>query len=169
MIIYRIKQFYWAVESLYINDDFEILNKYLNDSELNLFMKMSKSERNHSIRVCKSAMKYIDCNNILRINKDIMCKCALLHDIGKSQAKINILYKSIITILNSITCGKFLKYNKNKRVINYYNHPQIGVGLLENIGVKNLDILNCVRYHHNNSGAEKNIYLEILIICDNYN
>lgn len=169
MLIYRIKQFYWALESLFIKDDFEILSKYLNSFELNLFMKTSKSERNHSIRVCKAAMKFIKDEGISNIDEYIMCKCALLHDIGKSQVKLNIFYKSIFVIINSITCGKFLKYNKNEKILNYYNHPQIGAKLLENINSKDPEVVDCVRYHHSKEMITKNMYLEILVMCDNCN
>lgn len=169
MIFYRIKQFYWVIESLYIKDDFVILNKYLNESELNLFMKIDKSERYHSIRVCKSVIKYINNKNIVEIDENKICKCALLHDIGKAKAKLNIFHKSIIIIINTITCGKFLKYNKSKKIVNYYNHAQIGAELLEEIKGISFDVIECVRYHHNKDMIEKNIYLEILSLCDNCN
>lgn len=170
MLIYRIKQFYWAIESLVIEDDFELLNKYLNKPELNLFMKLTKAERQHSIRVCNMAMKYMRHNNKFNIDEYIMCKSALLHDIGKSRVKLNIVYKSLIIIINKITNGKFLKYNRNKRIIDYYNHGKIGAELLENINHEDLNIINCVRYHHeDNIDDEGNKYLKILRICDSCN
>jgi len=168
-MIYRIKQFYWAIQSLFRNHDFEMPNKYLNESELSLFMKITRSERNHSIRVCKAALEYIRNEKILDIDEVIMCKCALLHDIGKYRARLNIFYKSIVIIVNRITCGKFLKYTQSKRIINYYNHPQIGADLLKNIEEDNIDIINCIRYHHDNKNTKDNIYLEILRMCDNLN
>ncbi|WP_459479767.1 HD domain-containing protein [Clostridium saccharoperbutylacetonicum] len=169
MIAYRIKQFYWAIESLFIKDDFKMLNMYLSNLEFSLFMKITKAERQHSIRVCKAAIEYIRSNNIHDIDEYIMCKCALLHDIGKSKVKLNTIYKSIIIIINKITFGKFLKYNKNTRIINYYNHPKIGVELLKGIGQENQDIIDCVRYHHNLDMLKKNKYIEIVYICDNCN
>ncbi len=171
MLFYRIKQFYWAIESLIAKDDFELLNKYLSKSEVDLFMKLTKSERQHSIRVCNMAIEYIRYNE-LNLDEYIMCKCALLHDIGKSQVKLNIIYKSFIIIINKITYGKFLKYNKSKRVIDYYNHGEIGARILENINQKDLNIVNCVRYHHKyniDDIGEGNKYLKVLYICDNCN
>ncbi|WP_026889736.1 HD domain-containing protein [Clostridium beijerinckii] len=171
MFLYRIRQFYWAIESIFIKEDLELLKIYLSASELNLFMKLTKSERQHSIRVYKTAIKYIEDNNIVDVDKNKMSKCALLHDIGKSEAKLNIFYKGIIVIINSITCGKFLKYNKNKKVISYYNHPEIGAKLLESINTDEyFDIINSIKYHHNESSiGTTNIYLKILSISDNCN
>ncbi|RII31961.1 HD domain-containing protein [Clostridium chromiireducens] len=168
-MIYRIKQFHWAIQSVFQNTDCEIPNKYLSKSELSLFMKVTKSERNHSIRVCKAALEYIRDENILDIDKCIMCKCALLHDIGKSKARLNIFYKSIIIIINKITYGNFLKYTQSQRINNYYNHPQIGADLLKNINEDNIDIINCIRYHHDDNNAKDNTYLKILKRCDNLN
>ncbi len=171
MFLYRIRQFYWAIESIFIKEDLEPLKIYLSISELNLFMKLTKSERQHSIRVYRTAIKYIEDNNIIDIDKNKMSKCALLHDIGKSEAKLNMFYKSIIVIINSITCGKFLKYNKNKKVLSYYNHPEIGAKLLESINTEEcLDIINTIKYHHNKSNIDiTNIYLKVLSISDNCN
>ena len=169
MQFYRIKQFYWAFQSLIKKDDFTVLNRYLNSQQLNLFMRMSKSERQHSIRVYKSAINYISDKNISDIDKNKMSKCALLHDIGKSQVRINIFEKSFVVIMNKITLGNFLKYNKIKRISNYYNHPRIGAKLLRDSGEKDEDIIECIEQHHNEEIKEKSIYLKILMICDNCN
>lgn len=96
MFLYRIKQFYWAIESIFIKEDMEILKMYLSISELDLFMKLTKSERQHSIRVCRTAIKYIEDNNIANIDKKKMSKCALLHDIGKLESKLNIFIKALL-------------------------------------------------------------------------
>lgn len=169
MLFYRVKQFYWSIKSLFIKDDLELLNRYLSEFELELFMKITKSERYHSVRVCKYAIKCMNTIRNLKIDKDKMCKCALLHDIGKVKSKINIIHKSIIVIINAITFGNFLKYNNNKNIANYYNHPEVGAKLLENIKDVDLDIINCIRYHHNKDAIEENIYLDILTKCDNCN
>lgn len=169
MIFYRVKQFYWGIKSLFIKDDFAILNKYLNKSELSLFMKIDKAERYHSIRVCKSVIKYVNNNGVVDIDEYKICKCALLHDIGKAQAKLNIFDKSIIVIISFITRGKFLKRNKSKKIVNYYDHPRIGAEILESIKGMSVDIIDCVRYHHNKDMIKKNKYLEILTLCDNCN
>ena len=171
MFLYRIKQFYWAIESIFIKEDMEILKMYLSISELNLFMKLTKSERQHSIRVCRTAIKYIEDNNIVDIDKKRMARCALLHDIGKLESKLNIFYKGIIVFLNSITRGKFLKYNKNKKIISYYNHPEVGARLIESINNDEcLDVINSIKYHHDKSDIDsKNIYLKVLSISDDCN
>jgi hypothetical protein len=67
-----------------------------------------------------------------------------VHDIGKSQAKLNVFEKSIIVPINCITFGNFLKYNRNKGIAKYYNHPKIGGKLLDGIKEVYLDIIDYV-------------------------
>ena len=43
------------------------------------------------------------------------------------KVKLIVFEKNIIVIINDITFGKFLKYNKNEGIFNYYNHPEIGI------------------------------------------
>ena len=56
-MIYRVKQFLWAITSTFKKIDNKVLEKYLDDKEMTLFKHLKKSEQHHSIRVCK------DCEN----------------------------------------------------------------------------------------------------------
>lgn len=46
--------------------------------------------------------------------------------------------------MNKIILGNFLKYNKIKRISNYYNYFIIGVKLLRDFGENDEDIIECV-------------------------
>lgn len=167
-MLYRIKQFILAILSYFQDDNIKFINKYLDYKEKELFMKMRKPDRIHSYRVSKEAInigkKYND------FDEYRMAKCALLHDVGKSEISLNIIEKGIVVILNTVTNGAFLKYNKYSRMIKYYNHPTIGKKLLKNIGFDDKEILYCIENHHNKSKVnESNLYLNILVICDNRN
>ena len=167
-MLYRVKQFMLGIYSYFQHDDINFIDKYLNKVEKQLFMKLKKSDRMHSLRVCRECIflgkKYDD------FNEYKMAKCALLHDIGKSEISLNIFEKGIVVILNKVTKGRILKYNKYSRMTKYYNHPKIGKDLLEDIGLDDKEILYCIENHHNKSKVkENNIYLNILIICDHRN
>ncbi|SFC69660.1 HDIG domain-containing metalloprotein [Clostridium uliginosum] len=171
-MIYRMKQFYWGFISLLKKDDDCLLNKYLNANEKGLFMKLNKSERQHSVRVCKESINYIDKHNMINIKKDRMAKCALLHDIGKIKSSLNVVEKGLLVIINKVTLGRFLKYTKYSKIIDYYNHPKLGVESLKQIGIYDNEVLYCIERHHNeidNKEIKHNLYLSILIICDNNN
>ena len=61
---YRLKQFIWAITSIFYNIDESVINTYLDYEEKLLFNKLKKSEKQHSIRVCNMALsKYMKDNS----------------------------------------------------------------------------------------------------------
>ena len=99
MIPKRVKQFYVNVTDKMTEKDYDYANEILNKKELELFMKLSKSEQKHSIRIAKDIEFIIDNNEtddeeILK-NRNLLMKSALLHDIGKITKRLNVIDKSI--------------------------------------------------------------------------
>ena len=162
MSVYRIKQFIWAVTSKFKPIDNDTVKKYLNEDEEKLFNKLSSSEKQHSIRVCKQALSSEKSNNE-NVNSDKLAKIALLHDIGKSETRLNAIDKSIIVILDKVTRGKIKRYtNKNKKIDIYYNHAKKSVKLLKGINKYDREFLQAVGQHHKKDNKHCNIYLEII-------
>ena len=62
MIPKRVKQFYVNVTDKMTEKDYDYANEILNKKELELFMKLSKSEQKHSIRIAKDIEFIIDNN-----------------------------------------------------------------------------------------------------------
>lgn len=165
-MLYRVKQFVWALISMFKEVDNELLDKYLREDEKLLFNRLKKSEKYHCIRVCNDcllASKGMD----LDINK--LARIALLHDIGKIEGSLNIVEKSILVIMNKLTGGDLInKCNKYKKVDLYYNHPQKGVDILKKIGIYDKEFLEVIEKHHLEE-AYDNKYLSILKECDDKN
>lgn len=80
-------------------------------------------------------------------NKDMLVKVGLLHDVGKSRQRINIIDKSIIVILNKLTSGKLRNINL-KKIQCYYNHSEYSYEILKELDEDNV-FLEIVRNHHN--------------------
>jgi putative nucleotidyltransferase with HDIG domain len=154
MIPKRVKQFYINATDLMKNEDYDYVKRKLNNEEYKLFNKILKSEQKHSVRIAKEIEFIIDNNLIDDIdiieNKNLLIKAALLHDIGKSKQKVNIIEKSIIVILNKLTKGRLKKIQKSKKIQCYYNHSEYSYNLLKNIIEDDL-ILNIIKNHHNNT------------------
>lgn len=162
--MYRIKQFIWAISSIFSKIDYQVINKYLDTEEKDIFFRLSKSEQCHSIRVCKDCLYNIDDS----IDKEIMAKIALLHDVGKINYKLNIFEKSICIIIKKVTNIDYRKVNYDK-VRNYYNHPNESVRLLETLNKKYSDeFIYSIRNHHNDECIE-NKYLTLLKNADDRN
>lgn len=146
----RVKQFYINLIDKMREEDYIYVKEILENNEYELFLKLLKSEQKHSVRVAKKIQDLIDYivvddNDIVK-NRDILIKASLLHDIGKSKVKVNIIDKSVIVILNNITNGR-LKNIKNRKIDCYYNHSKYSIEMLKDINLdKNL--LYIIENHH---------------------
>ena len=155
MIPKRVKQFYVNVTDKMTEKDYDYANEILNKKELELFMKLSKSEQKHSIRIAKDIEFIIDNNEtddeeILK-NRNLLMKSALLHDIGKITKRLNVIDKSIIVILNKLTKGKLKSIKKSKKIQCYHNHSSYGYEILKDI-IDDTVILDIVKNHHSDNG-----------------
>lgn len=171
MLLYRVKQFIWSVTSRITKEDEEFILQYLNNEEMMLFDKLSLNERKHSVRVARSVKIELDADPAglkeTNLQECDMIKVSLLHDIGKTAVRLNIIEKSIIVILDKITSGKLKNMTDNNKVNCYYNHGAIGYEILKKYGY-NESFLNLIKDHHviNSHG---NRALEILKYNDNRN
>lgn len=164
-MIYRLKQFIWAVRSLFQDIDNEYVNKILNKREKRLFNKLKKYDKQHCIRVSKDA---VILSRQKGVNSKRVAKVALLHDIGKIEYRINIFEKSILVILNKLSRGNLKKFDNIKAVDVYYNHAQKGADVLKKFNIYDKEFLDTVRYHHNKNIVGSKL-LDIIRESDNRN
>lgn len=154
MIPKRVKQFYINATDLMTNKDYKYVKRNLNNEEYDLFKKILKSEQKHSVRIAKEIEYTIENNLVDDIDiiqsKNLLIKTALLHDVGKSRQKVNIIEKSIIVILNKLTKGNLKNFKKSKKIQCYYNHSEYSYILLKDI-IKDDLILSIIRNHHRNT------------------
>lgn len=174
MLPKRVRQFIMNLTDRINEDDYKYVRSKLDDREYEVFNIISKSEQKHSVRVAREIESIIDevergnqfangytltngeildrevilpvCDDILK-NKDMLVKVGLLHDVGKSRQRINIIDKSIIVILNKLTSGNLRNINL-KKIQCYYNHSEYSYEILKEINEDNV-FLEIVRNHHN--------------------
>lgn len=163
----RIKQLIWGLQSIFKKTDYTLVDRYLNEKEKKYFLKLSKGEQSHSIRVCGDAIKIAD--NFSNIDINRLSKISLLHDIGKTYQRLNVIEKSIIVILAKLTNNKIKKYSSVKKIYIYYNHPFESIKILKKIGEYDSDFIYDILNHHSIECSNKNKYLNILIESDNRN
>ena len=172
MLPKRVRQFIMNLTDRINEDDYKYVRSKLDDREYEVFNIISKSEQKHSVRVAREIESIIDevergnqfangytltngeildrevilpvCDDILK-NKDMLVKVGLLHDVGKSRQRINIIDKSIIVILNKLTSGNLRNINL-KKIQCYYNHSEYSYEILKEINEDNVFL---ERNHHN--------------------
>lgn len=167
-MVYRIKQFLWAITSCFKKIDYDHIDKYLNEEEKELFKRLRKTDKHHSIRVSKDALKYVEeAIESDKIDKEYLGKLTLLHDIGKVQNSLNSIEKSLIVIAHKLSKGNIKKYSKYKIVDAYYNHAKNGANMLKKLGYDK-QFLEAIENHHNKD-VINNKLLEILKFSDDKN
>ena len=117
------------------------ISKILDNEQLEqLFWKMSKADRHHSLEVLERTMKYSN-------NEDLL-KLSLLHDIGKSISEYNWLFRIMAE----------LKLVSNRKAFDYLNHEDIGYDLLKELSFL-LDALKSllINYTSNNSQIDESL------------
>ena len=115
------------------------ISRILNDRELEqLFWKLSKADRHHSLEVLERTIKISN-------NADLL-KLSLLHDIGKSISEYNWLFRIMAE----------LKFITNRKAFNYLNHEDIGYDLLK----ENVSDPDVSKYYYDNLLTMKNEVLD---------
>lgn len=145
MSFYRIKQFMWAMNTHMSFNEVQYTKEKLTVEEQSIFETLAKNEQKHCIRVCKAVEAEL---KLKKEENNILLKAALLHDVGKSKKKINIIFKAIIVVLDKITKGKIKKYTNIVYVNIYYNHDKLGAEILKGINCDKR-IVYLVGNHHN--------------------
>lgn len=207
MLPKRVRQFIMNLTDRINENDYKYIESKLNNKEYEIFKEISKSEQKHSVRVAREIENIINeikkgnefksgytltngeildrkiilsAKEELIKNEELLIKAGLLHDVGKSRQRINIIDKSIIVILNKLTKGKLRNINL-KKIQCYYNHSEYSYEILKemyknidlekkNIDVKNEntnemnidndkinknnDFLEVIRNHHNENYGE---------------
>lgn len=156
-MIYRLKQFIWAVFSKPGNDDIQFVYKYLDKKEREFFFKLKPFQQEHSIKVAKNVLNECLKRDLYDI---ILIKASLLHDIGKIEGKYNFFTNSIIVLAEKIAPHLLKKFSNKKIIYIYINHPEIGASYLMG---DNDYLVYLVRNHHNYSikGDEKLSLLQL--------
>ena len=93
-------------------------------------------------------------------NRDMLIKTGLLHDVGKSVKRINIIDKSIIVILNKITSGR-LRAVKYSKVQCYYRHSEYSFNMLKDY-IKNDEMLYIIENHHIDTEDMKLLVFQVI-------
>lgn len=150
-LVYRCKQFYYALFSVYSKNDEKFAGFYLQPQELGLFNQLPGFEKKHSVVVARKMLAMSRLHPELDPNK--LARIGLLHDVGKVLEHNSAFTKALLVILRfllpwvyEILAEKGRTDLRFRRIYLYKYHGELGAELLEKIGVSK-EILVAVRKH----------------------
>jgi hypothetical protein len=146
---YRVIQFLRALQDRPSASELAFVRAHLPSELLSLFERMSPSDQAHSIRVCQSLLEngHSDAE---------LLAAALLHDVGKSLVRPNILERVLVVLANRIAPKQVLKWSEGQAIgwrrafVIAHKHPQWGADLVAERGGPEVTVY-LIRHHQRSS------------------
>jgi len=150
-LVYRVKQFYFGMFSVYTPADEAFVRAYLNSEEMALFNQLPKFEQRHAVVVARKMLELALYNPELDPRK--LVKLGLLHDIGKIAERNTVATKSVLVIIRFLLpwlydflADRGEKHNRWRRFYIHKHHGAVGAALLARLG-ESSEIVLMVKKH----------------------
>ena len=171
-MIGRVRQFVRAVTARVTDEDRAYVASVLPEQAVPLFYAMHRADQRHALNVTRTAMALADERERdgARVNRALLERCALLHDVGRRRGDLDIFGKVACVLLVHVFPARSKRWADNGtsamlRV--YHHHPQIGAELLRGIGL--FLEASIIERHHAPAQATDPIELTLLRAADEAN
>lgn len=171
----RIKQFILALDPKVTFSQTVYIQKILEKKHANLFFSMSQADQIHSLKVAETVERLLS-KSRENMDKELLIRAALLHDIGKNKRYSDVWYKTACVLMDTffkeyaqtVAIENTEKFFLSKALYYYYNHPKIGAEKLRDVNnEEKLALL--VEWHHDKSKQHLLLELKILQQADDLN
>lgn len=143
----RVRQFYESITANFRRLDEEFLLEHLTKNQLVLFLRLSRSDAHHAIRVARALVAKAPGG----FEADY-ARLGLLHDIGKVERPLALPEKVVAVLLHKMLKGNLTRYEKVPFIASYLRHPERGRRILEERSVfpAHPEFYSVVSDHHRN-------------------
>jgi len=163
-VFYRLKQFWFALLSKMTEDDRLYVHQHLNQREAAIFFTLPEYEQKHGVVVARKLLE--EAAGIRGLDQRKLVRLGLLHDVGKSAARLSIFDKGLLVILHRFAppVYNYLADHGMKKFYVHKHHGEVGAQLLSKIG-ESRDIIEEIK-RHDRPYAEHDVYLKLLDLVD---
>jgi putative nucleotidyltransferase with HDIG domain len=171
-LLYRFKQFWFAVASGMTIDDRNFARQYLNLKEAALFFSLPGFEQKHAVVVAGKMRE--GGKGVRGVEERKLIRLGLLHDVGKAAERLSIIDKSVLVIAHRFLPKLYdglAKRGEADKSASFYrkfyvhkHHGTIGAELLSKIG-ESTDIIAEVK-SHDRPFSSHDIYMRLLDFAD---
>lgn len=175
----RVKQLLSAIQAVVTPQDQEFAAQFLTPPEYALFWQMNVPDQRHCLNVAYTIIEYFTSGSFRDINRTVVIKAALLHDIGRRCGDVSTVDKILAVAARSMLGSEILQrwgrlgrggVLENLRHAFYVSawHPQIGADLLRSVGSEE-SVIQLVRCHHDPPDLTDSRELRLLRYADDLN
>lgn len=168
-MVNRIKQVFAALTARITLEDKVFVSCYLNTAEQKLFWAMNLPDQRHVLNVAQTALQLAEQQQ--KIDRNLLVKCALLHDVGKVKGDVSTADK-IITVMGHSFAPQWAKQwgrlgrgskldNMRHAFYIYYHHGERSASMLAAINSPP-QLVDIVGKHH--KAPADNDPLELVIL-----
>ena len=173
-MINRVRQLFSALTASISPADQDFVARHLTEEEQSLFWRMNLPDQRHALNVTYSAQAMAQ--ELCGIDRMVLLKCALLHDVGKVCGDVSTIDK-VVTVLAHFCCKtraeRWGRLGRGNRLQNlrhaffvYFHHGDRGAEFLTNIQAEQR-IIEIVRQHHKAPADSDPPELTVLRKADN--
>jgi len=147
-------------------------HQHLNQREAAIFFTLPEFEQKHGVAVARKMLE--EAAGIRSIDQKKLVRLGLLHDVGKSAARLTILDKGLLVSLRRFAAPVYnylAEQGRGDKAFRYFrkffvhkHHGEVGAELLAKIG-ESRDIIEEIK-RHDKPYAEHDVYLRLLDLVD---
>lgn len=171
-LLYRLKQFWFAVASGMTDEDRNFARQYLNLKEVALFFALPGFEQKHAVVVARKMRE--EGKGVRGVEERKLIRLGLLHDVGKAAERLSILDKSVLVIAHRFLprfYDELAKRGEDEQSASFFrkfyvhkHHGLIGGELLSKID-ESADIVAEVK-SHDRPFSSHDLYMRLLDFAD---
>jgi putative nucleotidyltransferase with HDIG domain len=169
----RIKQVVAALRAKVTAADHIFIRENLKTEESVLFYGMNLPDQRHALNVAFTALELAQ--DRIGVNRELLVKCSLLHDVGKVRGDVSTLDKILTVIAHRLAplwAEGWGRHGRGNKLANlrhavhiYFHHPERSAELLAVIGARQ-EVIDIVRKHHAAAQDDEPVELAILRQAD---
>jgi len=170
----RVRQVQAALFARITPADEVYIAEHLNSREQHLFWKMAVADQYHALQVAKTVLRMADEHQV--VERELLRKAALLHDVGKMRGDISTIDKIITVLVHALSprAGRILaRPGRGGLIANlrhafyiYGHHARRGAKLAAQAGVA-APVVEWIRRHHQKLTTDDPLELRLLQAADN--
>jgi putative nucleotidyltransferase with HDIG domain len=170
----RIKQVFAALTATVTQQDRHFIDLYLDAKAQQLFWGMNLPDQRHVLNVAYTILQLAESHPT--VNRTLLIRCALLHDVGKRKGDVSTFDKIITVIGHWLLPGwskKWGRLGRGSKLSNlrhafyiYYYHANRSATMLQEIG-EGRQIVEIVAKHHKTPADSDPLELILLRKADN--